>query len=266
MYFLTLASAELCDAAETHQTTVVKLNQQLAEMSLHLSQMRKNETKWTTDSKALKTELEAAITDQREKAQCISVLEETVKKIGEEKATLQTELEVLQKEMREEERIKTSLAELKVEEMLTEKMRWEEDKTQLNSLIGEFQKKLNSVNEFAMAQEEERSSPTSKVAVLEQENCLHVSNLKECMSKLERYLEESNLDCVAETEILQERISELTQEKDTLAQSSARLEETIQDLKAQIQQHEGMAVLMGRLVMGGGGGGCHTGMVVLVGG
>ena len=203
------ASAELHDASETYETRVVKLNQQLIDMSLLKNTMQ--------------DEFESKL---RKKAESCDQMAE---KMNQEKADLLNELEELRTIVEEGSERKAGLAEPKVEELLAEKEKWEAERLHFNSQIKELQN--GRCREILLEAEsrpptptsirsvtpwhEERSSLTIRISQLQQENSEILSRLEgekarlvERVDELENELEDGR----AENEILQARISELITE------------------------------------------------------
>ena len=221
------ASAELHDASESYQANTVRLNQQLAEMSLQLSESRKAETR-------LAGELEAARAAQEEQAERADSLEASLGRVNQEVASSTARVLALQQEAEQRECAvrEATLVQLKLEEVLVEKgqwegerERWEEEKecltAQLARLAGE-----TAVSECPLAAsprlapwEDERASLIGEVQLLRREKSRLVADLERersqlsvRMAALAKEVEEARSDGVAESEILQSRISELVQE------------------------------------------------------
>ena len=239
------AAAEISDTAETYQTNVVKLNQQLMEMSLQLSQVQKVESQSASKAQILNAKLAAAVMETTR-------YEEEIKKLRCEMELLREEAELHDLDTR-----KADMAQLKLEEVLVERTAWEEERAHLNARVSELERDLDCARENLAEEkssvphplepaspsswEEEKGSLMTKILLLEREKCQLASDLEEQSrraahaAQLERDAEDAKRDEAVELEILQARISELTQEK-------CEVEQVVQQLRTQLCRYEGTYV------------------------
>lgn len=211
-------------------------------MSLQLSQVRKVESRSATEAQALNAKLAAAGV---ETTRC----EEEMEKLCCQVVLLRKEAEHSDSDMR-----KASMAQLKLDEVLVERSAWEEERACFNACVSVLERDLDCAREhlakqkssvphpfepaFPSSWEEEKGSLMTKILLLEREKCRLASDLEEKSrlaahtAQLERDAEDAKCDEVVELEILQARISELTQEK-------CEVEQVVQQLRTQLCHYEG---------------------------
>ena len=170
-------------------------------------------------------------------------------------------------ERRESESRQATLAHLKLEEVLAEKSEWEHERIGLLSKLRGMERELASArgeerveveltrgtacHAEQAAWEGEKASLLSKVKLLQEERCRLVESqetrLRSCTAELARQVEEAKSDGVAESEILQARISELTEEKAGMEATCRRLQEGMSELT---EEKAGMEATCRRLQEG----------------
>lgn len=225
------ACAEIHDASETYQTNMVQLNEQLVEMSLQLSQARKAEARLSAEGQA--------------RAEHVEQVEASLMQARQENTALLSQMEALQAEAEQGAR-EATMAQLKLEEMLAERGRCEEEEKHWTSKVAQLERELAGARESVVDAErlcavpshclepsswdDEKASLLFKVQALQGEN----TQLASRAAGLEREVEDARSDGQAESEILQARISELTQENVGLASMCKNLEDGVEKLKAQL--------------------------------
>lgn len=205
-------------------------------MSLQLSQAKKIEARLTTEGQIQAEHmehLEASLKQAREENEFLSLLSQV--------GALEEEVEPEGLKSRE-----ATMAQLKLEEVLAERGQWEEERERWTSKVAELEKELAGAQKNVVeaerlcavpshclepsSWEDEKVSLEFKAQALQGENTQLVSHVAE----LEREVEEARSDGQTESEILQARISELTQENAGVASTCKELKDGIENLKTQL--------------------------------
>ena len=210
---------------------MVCLNEQLAEVSLQLSRAKKAEARLTSEGQIQVEHMEH--------------LEASLKQAREENESLQGQMEALEEEVKQRDS-EAAMSQLKLEEVLVERGQWGEDRERWTSRVAELERELAGARESVVEAErlssvpahclepsvweDEKVSLKFKVQALQGEN----TRLASRVAELERELEEARSDGLAESEILQARISELTQENAGVASTCRSLEDGVKKLKTQL--------------------------------
>jgi chromosome segregation ATPase len=232
LYLPPPASAEISDASETYQTNMVRLNEQLAGVSLQLSQARKSEAKLSAEG-----EIQA---DHAEELQA------SLKQARLENAALLSQVEALQGEAEQRDCAtrEAVMTQLKLEE---EKGQWEEEREHWTSKVLLLERELAGARESVVeaerlcavpahclaepsSWEDEKASLVFKVQALQGES----SQLASRAAELEREVEDARNDGHLELEILQTRISELTQENASMVTTCESLQAAVEKLRTQL--------------------------------
>lgn len=216
---LPVASGEIQDMSETYQTNMVKLNQQLTDLSLQLSQAKKAKAEAV---QALRADLEAAMAGQREEAERVEHLEAALREAKEAKQALSDQEEEERGSMLR----KASMVELRLEEMCVERDQWEAERTELTSQLQAAERELNRFRERLMEVEAQQGSPQQQST--ESQPSPSASSR---VARLEGELEAARSDYEAESEILQARISELTRDKSNAESLYQQLQSRMDELK-----------------------------------